>query len=306
MSESDTNTVVTDGRERSTSDVFVGKDLGWKEVDTSRQAVGRYIEATGDENPWYRGESPLGGPLLPATFLHFRAFEHNPGWFPGSQHGTLFAGLSFSWSRPLFVGDAVRSHAWVSEIQRKGARWHITCDVEVFDSADRIALRTRTTQTFLVDSEYRGVVRTKADQRIPPMSRLGGPGTTAMEELKTFVTEEMCTAFFGGTKNYHTDVEESAKMGFDDIVVGGPMSVCYIGDMLTRNVGESLFAGGQLAIRFVDILWPQMEISVVGTRSEEPRNELGRRRYPFELEVQDPTGRTTVVASGSYVSATED
>jgi hypothetical protein len=93
-------------------------------------------------------------------------------------------------------------------------------------------------------------------------------------------------------------------MGFEDIVVGGPMSVCYIGDMLTRNLGEAIVSGGaQLTIRFVDILWPKMEISVVGTRAVEPIDEIGRSRYPFELEVRDPAGRTTVVASGSYIDA---
>jgi hypothetical protein len=162
-------------------------------------------------------------------------------------------------------------------------------------------LRTQTTQTFLVDDEYRGVVRSKADTRTPPPSRLGAPGTTAMDTFQKHVTEDMCVAFFGGAKNYHTDVEESSKMGFDDIVVGGPMSVCYIGDMLTRNLGASLFSGSRLAIRFVDILWPNMDVTVVGSRAEQPVDELGRDRYAFDLEVQDPTGRTTVVAAGSYV-----
>ena len=85
----------------------------------------------------------------------------------------------------------------------------------------------------------------------------------------TVLTTDMCAAFFGGTKNYHTDTEESSKMGFDDIVVGGPMSVCYIGDMLTQNIGAPLFTGGRLTIRFVDILWPDMDISVVGSRAEQ-------------------------------------
>lgn len=282
-------------------DVFVGKDLGWSEVDTDPSAIDHYIDITRDDNPWYRGESPFGGPLVPATFLHSRGFQHNPGWFPENQYGTLFAGISLDWNRPLLVGERTRSHAWVSQIHRKGQRWHITCDVDVYDSADRIALHTRTTQTFLVDDDYRGVVRSRTDKRTPPSSRLAGRGATTMEPLRKYVTEDMCAAFFGGSKNYHTDTQESAKMGFDDIVVGGPMSVCYIGDMLTKNLGVALFSGARLAIRFVDILWPNMEISVVGSQVDEPVSELGRERYAFDLEVQDPTGRVTVIADGSFV-----
>jgi acyl dehydratase len=282
-------------------DIFVGKDLGWADVDTGPSAIDRYVDITGDDHPWYRGDSPFGGPLVPATFLHFRAFEHNPGWFPENQYGTLFAGISLDWNRPLLAGEPIRSHAWVSDIQRKGQRWHISCDVDVYDDADRIALHTRTTQTFLVDDDFRGVVRSKANERPPRASRLGARGTTTMEPFHKDVTQDMCVKFFGGSKNYHTDAEESSKMGFDDIVVGGPMSVCYIGDMLTKNLGASLFSGGRLAIRFVDILWPNMEIQVVGSRAEQPIEELGRQRYDFDLEVQDATGRVTVVATGSHV-----
>jgi hypothetical protein len=145
------------------------------------------------------------------------------------------------------------------------------------------------------------VVRSKTDKRPPPTSKVGAPETTPMEPFKKYVSKEMCIDFFGGSKNYHTDEDESSKMGFDDIVVGGPMSVCFIGNMLTQNIGAPLFSGGRLTIRFVDILWPNNEISVVGSQAEQPVREYGLNRYPFDLEVQDPTARTTVVASGSYV-----
>ena len=70
------------------------KDLGWKEIDTSPEAIAHYIEVTGDDNPWYRGPSPFGGPVVPATFLHYRAYDHNPGWFPEDLYGTLFASVA--------------------------------------------------------------------------------------------------------------------------------------------------------------------------------------------------------------------
>ena len=110
-------------------DVFVGKDLGWAEVDTGPSAIDHYIDITGDDNPWYRGDSPFGEPLVPATFLHFRAFQHNPGWFPENQYGTLFAGISLDWNRPLLVGERTRSHAWVSRdpAQRPALAYHLRC-----------------------------------------------------------------------------------------------------------------------------------------------------------------------------------
>jgi hypothetical protein len=285
-------------------DIYVGKDLGWRAVDTGPEAVERYIDVTGDANDWYRGASPLGGPLLPATFLHFQGFNHNPGWFPATIHGTLFARLRWQWCRPLLVGEAVRSHAWVSEIQLRGERWHVTCDTDVYGAADDLALRTRTTQTFLVDEGYRGPVRSKATgpRRARPEPEADAGDSEPMGELRRFVTTDRCVRFFGGTRNYHTDADESAKMGFDDIVVGGPMSVCYLGEMLTGQLGARLLSGSDLDIRFVDILWPDNEITIAARRATEPVAELGRQRVPFTVDIRDPQGRVTVVAKGSHVA----
>lgn len=284
--------------------LYVGKDLGWRDIDTSPAEVDEYMTVSSDDHEWYRESSPFGRPILPATFLHFEAYKHNPGWFPEVTYGTLFARIAFDWCRPLFVGEPVRSHAWISEIQRKAERWHITCDVNVFNGADEIALHTRTTQTFLVDQEYRGIVRSKDEAPRQAKSRtslLEGAEVLPLEPFKQFVTARMCDRFFGGTKNYHTDVEESKKMGFDDIVVGGPMSVCYIGAMLTRNFGQDLFTGARLGIKFVNILWPDREIAVTGVRAASTIDEFERQRVPFSLRIDDDHGRATVVAEGSCV-----
>ena len=54
MTETQTEQASIDGR-GGVYDIFVGKDLGWKEVDTSPEAIAHYAEITGDDNPWYRG-----------------------------------------------------------------------------------------------------------------------------------------------------------------------------------------------------------------------------------------------------------
>ena len=100
--------------------IYVGKDLGWKELDTGEAAVGEYVTVSGDANPWYSGASPFGEPVLPATFFHFQAYRHNPGWFPATTYGTLFARERFQWCKPLLVGEPARSHALVSEYPAQG------------------------------------------------------------------------------------------------------------------------------------------------------------------------------------------
>jgi hypothetical protein len=193
----------------------------------------------------------------------------------------------------------------VSEIRRKGARWHITCDVDIYDRNDAIALRTRTTQTFLVDTGFEGLVRAPDAPRGPrpvdAATAAADAAASALTSLRKFVTEEMCVRFFGGTQNYHTNADEAKKMGFGGIVVGGPMSVCFIGQMLALNLGLDLLTGSDLDIRFVDILWPNEQIEVRGRRAPDPIAEFDRNRYPFNVQVCDQSGRSTVVASGSSV-----
>ena len=285
--------------------IYVGRDLGWVTLETGAKAIDEFIAISGDDNPWYRTASPFGGPILPAMFFHSLQFRDHSGWFLEDRYGTLFARQRFQWSRPLLVGEPARSHAWVSEIQRKGERWHVTCDVDIYNANDDIALRSRTTQSFLVDTTYRGVVRnpdTTRPKRASTSAIPEGAGSTAFTPTRTFVSTEACVRFFAGSSNYHTDVEESKKMGFGDIVVGGPMSVCYIGKMLTDNLGRDLFVGADLDIRLIDILWANAEVTILGSRLADPLPELSRSRFPFHVEVQDPAGRMTVVANGSYAT----
>src|SRR6266851_2762262 len=69
------------------------------------------------------------------------------------------------------------------------------------------------------------------------------------------VTEAMCEAFSGPAKNYHTDREESIKLGFPEIVVQGMLSVCMIAEMMTQRFGLGFLIGGRFDVRLVNVLW---------------------------------------------------
>ncbi|GIS70133.1 MAG: hypothetical protein CM1200mP9_09540 [Gammaproteobacteria bacterium] len=45
---------------------------------------------------------------------------------------------------------------------------------------------------------------------------------------------------FPGNKSYHTDKQASLELGFHDVVVGGRMTMAYIGHLLEINYGDRL------------------------------------------------------------------
>jgi len=48
------------------NEVYVGRDFGGVTIDITPDLVATYIAGTGDDNPWYRGNSPLGGSIATA------------------------------------------------------------------------------------------------------------------------------------------------------------------------------------------------------------------------------------------------
>ena len=70
------------------------------------------------------------------------------------------------------------------------------------------------------------------------------------------ITLEMCGTFFHGNANYHTDCHAAEELGFEEVVVGGRMTMSYIGDLMDRKFGRGWFEGGVLDIKFTNIVWP--------------------------------------------------
>jgi len=68
-------------------EIYVGRDFGGYQYEITPAVIENYIAATGDDNPWYRGASPLGGP---------RAFYTRNGRFVPCAEPNSFQ----SWKEP--------------------------------------------------------------------------------------------------------------------------------------------------------------------------------------------------------------
>ena len=76
------------------------------EYPITPELIATYVEGTGDDNPWYRGDSPLGGPVAPALILHSAVYK-TAQWYLPKIYGNLHARQE--WEN-LRAGDG-RRHA---------------------------------------------------------------------------------------------------------------------------------------------------------------------------------------------------
>src|SRR5579863_4639130 len=115
-------------------EVYVGRDFGGVTYDITPDLVATYVAGTGDDNPWYRGPSPLGGPLAPALILHSAVF-HTLAWYLPNLYGNLHARQEFDFFAPVMVGERLHSRSVIAERYAKRDREYVVNETLLFDSA---------------------------------------------------------------------------------------------------------------------------------------------------------------------------
>jgi acyl dehydratase len=280
------------------NEVYVGRDYGGAEYEITPELIERYIAGTGDDNPWYRGPSPLGGPVAPALIVHSAVF-HTLSWYLPNLYGNLHARQEFDFFAPVMVGERLHSRSLIAERYAKRDREYVVNETLIFDSAGRVVTRGRTHQSFLLPERAGGsfAVDKSRERDAARTFKVGERGGEPIESPMIHVSEAMCMAFSGPAINYHTDREAARKLGFPEIVVQGMLSVCLAGAMMTRRFGAGFLCGGRLDLRLVNVLWAG-DSSAARGRILERRPEGARTRAEVEVWCEKSDGTKTVVGMG--------
>ncbi|MGH9389122.1 MAG: MaoC family dehydratase, partial [Vicinamibacteria bacterium] len=120
----------------SEEEVYVGKDLGGREVEITESLVENYREGTGDDHPFYFERSPLGGPIAPALILFNEVFTHG-GWYLPNIFGNLHAKQEWEILRPLPIGEQARTRCTVVDRYVRRDREIVVNEALVLDKAGR-------------------------------------------------------------------------------------------------------------------------------------------------------------------------
>ncbi|WP_179137863.1 MaoC family dehydratase [Candidatus Entotheonella palauensis] len=117
-------------------------------------------------------------------------------------------------------------------------------------------------------------------------------------ELKKTLTAEMCDQFFYTSRNYHNDKAESEKLGFNDVVVGGRMTLSCISELLTRHFGRGFYLGGHVDVKFVNVLWLNEPFTTRGVITGRTQ-ENGHTRAQVAVTCEKADGTKLIVGTAS-------
>jgi 3-hydroxybutyryl-CoA dehydratase len=281
-------------------EVYVGRDFGGMSYDITPETVATYVAGTGDDNPWYRGRSPLGAPLAPALILHSAVYR-TLDWYLPNIYGNLHARQEWQVFAPVMVGERLATRAVIVERYLKRDREYVVNEVLVSNAAGQIVSRSRTHQSFLLPEHTRKdsfAVDKSREKDATRSFQVGERGGEPIEAPMRTITDTMCMAFSGPAINYHNNKQKAVELGFPEIVVQGMLSVCMVSELMTRRFGLGFLYGGKMDLRLVNVLWGNDTTGPKG-RILERRPEGKRMRAEVEVWCEKSDGTKTIVGSAS-------
>ena len=272
-------------------------DLGGREYTVTQDMVDRYVEGTAARfDPGML--LPGGKVAAPALLFHSEVYR-DLSWYLPNLIGNLHASQEWDILRPFSVGDRVRTHSTVVQRYVRRNRDYIVNEVLITDASGAWLQRSRTHQSFLVEDGGAGYVVDKDREKRPDRKfDIGAAEGPDLEGAEKVITLEMCQAFSGPHRNYHTDREMAQALGFPDVVVQGMMSVCFVSEIMTHNFGAGWFHGGKLDVKLVNVVWPNDALRIRGrVRDEVPEGR--RTRVHVDVWCEKADGVKTVVGTAS-------
>ncbi|MFN0096978.1 MAG: hypothetical protein ACKVVT_19640 [Dehalococcoidia bacterium] len=281
-------------------DSWVGKHLGRHEYTADAGAVQQFIAATRDANPWYTGESPLGGPVVPALFLHSEQYRFPlKSWYLPKLFGNLHIKQEWELFRAMPTGSRLWTHGMILDRYLRRDRDVVVNEFSIFGDDDVLVARGRCHQSFLLDAAVAGSVVDKgaaAKKSVRPVEE--APPLELLAGARKVTDPELCLAFSGPAKNYHNDREEAVKLGFPDVVVQGTLSTTFISELLTQRFGLGWIAGGRMSLNLINVLWGGEAVTPKAAIRDR-RPEGPRTRVSLDVWTEKDDGRKTIAGTAS-------
>lgn len=283
-----------------THDVYIGKDLGTQELLITEDMVQHYIHGLGEPNPWYLSTSPFGGPVAPALIFQDISSRFK-GWYLDNLFGNLWRQQSWEIHAPVRVGQTLQCAARVADRYRRRDRDVVVQEVWLRDAAGSLVAHGVHHQSFLAE-QAAGEVTLRAPQAKEGSKSHAEPvGQPLSLELKKAFTAEMCDQFFYTSRNYHNDKEESQKLGFQEVVVGGRMTLACVSELLTRHFGQGWYLGGRMDLKFTNVLWLNEPFTARGVITGHTV-ENGQKRAEVAVVCEKADGTKIIVGTASALT----
>ena len=137
-------------RKLSYETVRVGEEFSSDDRIVRPEDIESYAFAVDDHHPWYREESPFGGPIAPPTLLGNQALgmRHNHYIVEAGLH----AKMQFEFLVPIRPGMRVRSRGKVIDKYEKRGRHYMVTEFATTDEATgEVLVRGQFTQMIIAE-----------------------------------------------------------------------------------------------------------------------------------------------------------
>jgi acyl dehydratase len=266
------------------SEPYIGQVLPPRDFTVTEALVEDYVAGLGVEA---RSRPPL---------MLANAVDTGGRLLFSQQRGHLWLRQEWEFHGPLEAGATYRVEGRVLDIYPRKERTILLTETLLrAPDSGRVVSVQRHHQSFLLSQPDE--VRLRDPKEKEGARAFERPAGRDLGSIETTITLAMCGQFFHGSKNYHSDAERSRELGFRDVVVGGRMTMGYVGELLERALGDRWAESGRLLVKFTNVLWPDEPIRAQAVLAG-PSAEAPDREGVFGW-IEKTDGTIIVVAEGS-------
>ena len=180
------------------------------------------------------------------------------------QKGHLWLRQQIAFSQPIVKDATYTVTGQIEDIYPRRNRNVVHYSMNIVDENDKQAIRTDHHQSFLQEEVEGGSVELRKPSQKPGARKFIIPEGEKFGGLTRVITREMCGTYFHGDANYHTDKASAEQLGFEDVVVGGRMTLAYTARILEDRFQDLWWRSGTLDLKFTNPVWCDDEVTVNG------------------------------------------
>lgn len=272
---------------------YAGKVLGELPFMCTPKMVDDYCEGLAVDRGRYNEPSFWDTAAAPAMIVGELDFGFDGARFDNA-FGNLWMRQEWNFFQPVFPNRNYRRASTVLDVYEWRNRSVVKQEVSLYEGSTLIVQGIHH-QSFLLNQSS-GRVALRDPKKKEGVRKFQAPSGQAIPSVDRNIDLEMCGVFFHGNRSYHTNKEASEELGFDEVVVGGKMTMSMVGEMMEARFGRGYYEGGSLDVKFTNIVWPDEHVTAKGVVTGE---EDGKATVTVWMEKDDGTvvivGQATAV-----------
>ena len=283
-------------QQRDENFAYAGKNLGSRTFSTTDEMLANYYDGLEVEDNYYSAGSIYDQAVAPTMTLTEVDTGFRGAGMP-NNFGNLWIRQQWEINSPIIPGQEYNVTSKVLDIYDHRNRDIVLQQVSLWSPDGELMAQGRHHQSYMQD-QTSGRVALRDPKAKGGVRTFNVPDGEFVEGSSHAISLEMCGTFFHGNANYHTNIDAANELGFDEVVVGGRMTMSYVGDLLDRHFGKAWYEGGKIDLKFTNITWPGDSVIPKAVVTDETVVD-GEKRANVAVWVEKEDGTVVIVGTAS-------